>query len=154
MSMSLQSRDINSTAEATELFGRDNNIRPGWLTLGDELSSSNHDPARWAANFEGTVESQNEPDDEFNLLPNHLLGTTPLIESLRPKSPTQLREEAERRLQKEIRAREEHARAEHAREAAAAAEMGITLEPCVMPTFDDLPKLPAVFHEQHPFNMT
>lgn len=78
-------------------------------------------------------------------------GTTPLIESLRPKSPTQLREQAERRLQREYRVSEEQARAAHEREAAAAAEMGITLEPYVpapMPTLQQ-----KVFHEQHPFNI-
>lgn len=31
------------------------------------------------------------------MIPNHLLGTTPTVEALRPKSPTQLREEAEHR---------------------------------------------------------
>ena len=88
------------------------------------------------------------------MLPNHLLGTTPLIESLRPKSPTQLREEAERRQQRELARREDEGRAAWEREAAAAAAMGITLEPYVPPTLDDLPPLPKVFHEQHPFNMT
>ena len=36
-----------------ELFGQDHNIRRGWLTLGSELSSSNHDPATWAGYFAG-----------------------------------------------------------------------------------------------------
>ena len=36
---------------------------PGrWLTLGDELSSSNHTPDAWAANFHGTVASQHEEE--------------------------------------------------------------------------------------------
>ena len=80
------------------------------LTLGDELSSSNHDPARWAAHFEGTAESYNFDDELPQYLPNHLLGTTPLIESLRPKSPTQCREENERRLRREFEAHQERER--------------------------------------------
>ena len=28
-----------------ELFGHDHNIRPGWVTVGNELTSSNFDPA-------------------------------------------------------------------------------------------------------------
>ena len=27
-----------------ELFGQDNNIRPGWVTVGNELTSSNFEP--------------------------------------------------------------------------------------------------------------
>jgi N6-adenosine-specific RNA methylase IME4 len=137
-----------------ELFGRDNNIRPGWLTLGDELSSSNHQAAAWAANFAGTVASLHEEGDEEITLPNHLLGTTPLIESLRPKSPTQLREEAERRQGRELKRRDDEGRAAWASESAAAAAMGITLEPYVPVTMDDLPKMQTVFHEQHPFNIS
>ena len=137
-----------------ELFGRDNNIRPGWLTLGDELSSSNHQPAAWAANFAGTVGSLHEEGDEEITLPNHLLGTTPLIESLRPKSPTQLREEAERRQNRELKRRDDEGRAAWASESAAAAAMGITLEPYVPVTMEDLPKMQTVFHEQHPFNIS
>merc|ERR1719231_598600 len=72
-----------------ELFGEDHNLRRGWLTLGSSISSSNHDPETWARNFEGTVESYNFDDEPPQMLPNHLLGPTPLIESLRPKSPTQ-----------------------------------------------------------------
>ena len=137
-----------------ELFGRDNNIRPGWLTLGNALSSSNHQPAAWAANFTGSFSCLQEEGDEELTLPNHLLGTTPLIESLRPKSPTQLREEAERRQQRELKRRDDEGRAAWASEAAAAAAMGITLEPYVPLTIEDMPKIPAVFHEQHPFNIS
>lgn len=68
-----------------ELFGRDNNIRRGWLTLGDELSSSNHNPERWAANFEGTIEVQNEVDDELTVLPAHLNGAR--TDPRNPSSP-------------------------------------------------------------------
>ncbi len=129
-----------------ELFGRDNNLRRGWLTLGKDLSGSNHDPSTWASYFEGTVESRCFDDEPPTLLPNHLLGTTPQVEALRPKSPTQLREEAERRAVKEHRARE----AKAAADAQAAAEMGYDLEP--MPAPAPMPPIPAVFHEQHPFN--
>jgi len=93
-----------------ELFGEDTNIRRGWLTLGSSLSSSNHDPQRWFANFEGTIESHNFDDEVAQTLPNHLLGTTPQIESLRPKSPTQLREEAERRHRREVELYEQERR--------------------------------------------
>ena len=32
--------------------------------------------------------------------------------------------------------------------------MGITLEPYVPVTMEDLPKMQTVFHEQHPFNIS
>ncbi|CAG8544715.1 2050_t:CDS:2 [Acaulospora colombiana] len=56
-----------------ELFGEDHNIRPGWLTIGNGLSSSNFDANTYASYF-----------SEQN---GYLLGSTPDIESLRPKSP-------------------------------------------------------------------
>ncbi|CAG8483916.1 8427_t:CDS:2 [Ambispora leptoticha] len=56
-----------------ELFGEDHNIRPGWLTIGLGLSSTNFDPARYANYFV-------EPN-------GYLLGSTAEIEALRPKSP-------------------------------------------------------------------
>ena len=40
-----------------ELFGEDTNIRRGWLTLGQALSSSNHDAEHWRSHFEGSIES-------------------------------------------------------------------------------------------------
>jgi len=79
--------------------------RPGWLTLGKELSSSNHAPDEWASHFEGSVESLSAEGEAPQMLPNHLLGTTPEIESLRPKSPTQLRDEASKKILKEVRHR-------------------------------------------------
>ena len=69
-----------------ELFGEDTNIRRGWLTLGSQISSSNHDAVKWASHFEGTTESHNFEGELPQILSNHLLGTTPQIESLRPKS--------------------------------------------------------------------
>ncbi|CAG8699295.1 16198_t:CDS:2 [Funneliformis mosseae] len=56
-----------------ELFGEDHNIRPGWLTVGLGLSSSNFDVTTYSSYF-------SEPN-------GHLLGSTNEIEALRPKSP-------------------------------------------------------------------
>ncbi|KAL6641014.1 hypothetical protein ACP70R_019195 [Stipagrostis hirtigluma subsp. patula] len=72
-----------------ELFGEDHNIRPGWLTLGKSLSSSNFNKEAYIKNFadrDGKVwqggGGRNPPPDA-----PHLVVTTPEIESLRPKSP-------------------------------------------------------------------
>ena len=127
-------------------------VRRGWLTLGKDLAGSNHDPVTWARYFEGTVPSSCFEDEPPTQLPNHLLGTTPQIEALRPKSPTQLREDAQRRAEKEARAREEKARAAAQEEAAAAAEMGFELEPVVAKPQAQMPVVPTHFVEQHPFN--
>ena len=135
-----------------ELFGEDTNIRRGWLTLGSAISSSNHDPETWRQHFEGMVESYNFEDEPPQMLPNHLLGTTPLIESLRPKSPTQIREEAERRQRKEFEAAQERQRKEIEAERAAAAEMGIELAPrAPQPIIPPPQQLPRNFREQSPF---
>lgn len=56
------------------LFGRDSTIRPGWLTLGADLTSSNFDPDVYASFFQNTE--------------NMVTGCTEEIERLRPKSPT------------------------------------------------------------------
>ncbi|KAJ3037588.1 N6-adenosine-methyltransferase subunit mettl14 [Rhizophlyctis rosea] len=56
-----------------ELFGEDHNIRPGWLTVGQSITSSNFNPSVYASHFA-------KPGD-------HLLGNVPEIEMLRPKSP-------------------------------------------------------------------
>lgn len=56
------------------LFGRDSTLRPGWLTVGSELSASNFDPRLYASNF------TRDPN-------GLLLGSTEEIERLRPKSP-------------------------------------------------------------------
>ena len=85
------------------------------------------------------------------VLPNHLVGTTPLIESLRPKSPTQLREEAERRIRKEFEAATEKQRREIEAEQAAAAEMGIQIEIAPRPPII-MPEIPRNFREQSPFS--
>jgi mRNA m6A methyltransferase non-catalytic subunit len=53
------------------LFGRDSTIRPGWLTVGPDLSDSNYDSIKFKESFENT----------------NLTGTTDRIEMLRPRTP-------------------------------------------------------------------
>ncbi|KAJ3682532.1 hypothetical protein LUZ60_015105 [Juncus effusus] len=72
-----------------ELFGEDHNIRPGWLTVGKGLSSSNFNKETYTKSFadkDGKVwqggGGRNPPPEA-----PHLVITTPEIESLRPKSP-------------------------------------------------------------------
>eukprot|EP00897_Mesotaenium_endlicherianum_P002522 jgi/Mesen1/2298/ME000155S01389 len=71
-----------------ELFGEDHNIRQGWVTVGKSLTSSNFTSQAYAKHFagpDGRVWSGgrgNPPPDA-----PHLLGTTPEVEALRPKSP-------------------------------------------------------------------
>ncbi|KAG1668004.1 N6-adenosine-methyltransferase non-catalytic subunit [Nymphon striatum] len=56
------------------LFGRDTTIRPGWLTVGPDLTNSNFNSELY--------------DSYFNKGPNdYLTGCTERIEALRPKSP-------------------------------------------------------------------
>jgi mRNA (2'-O-methyladenosine-N6-)-methyltransferase len=57
------------------IFGRDPTIRPGWLTLGPELTNSNFNCDTYASYF------NKGPTD-------YLTGCTERIEALRPKSPT------------------------------------------------------------------
>lgn len=56
------------------LFGRDSTIRPGWLTVGPELTNSNFNTEIYKDYF-----SRNSND--------YLTGCTDRIEALRPKSP-------------------------------------------------------------------
>lgn len=53
------------------LFGRDSSIRPGWLTVGPELTNSNFNSDLYASAFAETTTT----------------GCTERIEALRPKSP-------------------------------------------------------------------
>lgn len=53
------------------IFGRDSNIRPGWLTIGPELTNSNFNNELYSASF----------------AENTTTGCTERIEALRPKSP-------------------------------------------------------------------
>jgi len=67
-----------------ELFGEDHNIRPGWVTLGKSLSSSNLDIGSYNSFFEGELcypEVQGYKGGRY-------VGCTQEIESLRPRSPT------------------------------------------------------------------
>ena len=56
------------------IFGKDTTIRPGWLTVGPDLTSSNFDPEQFGGYF------NTDPDA-------YLTGCTDEIERLRPKSP-------------------------------------------------------------------
>ena len=53
------------------VFGRDSSIRPGWLTIGPDLSNSNYDWSQHQTYFKDGVTT----------------GCTERIEQLRPKSP-------------------------------------------------------------------
>lgn len=66
-----------------ELFGEDHNIRPGWLSLGMSLSSSNLDIEKYNDFFEGELcypEVQGFQGGRY-------VGCTQEIENLRPRSP-------------------------------------------------------------------
>lgn len=66
-----------------ELFGEDHNIRNGWLTIGGSLTSSNYDSEKYNNYFIGDImypEAQNYEGGKY-------VGSTPEIESLRPRSP-------------------------------------------------------------------
>lgn len=56
------------------LFGRDSTIRPGWLTIGPELTNSNFNSELYKDYFSRTST-------------DYLTGCTDRIEALRPKSP-------------------------------------------------------------------
>lgn len=66
-----------------ELFGEERNKRPGWLTLGNSLSSTNFDLDTYNSFFVGDLcypEVQGYKGGRY-------VGCTPEIESLRPRSP-------------------------------------------------------------------
>jgi N6-adenosine-specific RNA methylase IME4 len=67
-----------------ELFGEDHNRRPGWLTLGKSLSSTNFDLDKYNSFFKGELcypAVQGYEGGRF-------VGCTQEIENLRPRSPT------------------------------------------------------------------
>ncbi|KAE8781581.1 Methyltransferase-like protein 1 [Hordeum vulgare] len=72
-----------------ELFGEDHNIRPGWLTLGKDLSYSNFNKEAYNKNFADSDGKVWQGGGGRNPPPGapHLIVTTPEIEGLRPKSP-------------------------------------------------------------------
>lgn len=63
-----------------ELFGNNKSIRPGWVTLGKDLSSSNFDINAYRRWFEGEINLKSYQGGTIT-------GTTAEIENLRPKSP-------------------------------------------------------------------
>ena len=56
------------------IFGNDHTVRPGWVTVGPDLTSSNYSSEQYHTYFSSAPE-------EF------LVGSTETIEQLRPKSP-------------------------------------------------------------------
>ena len=54
------------------VFGRDNTIRPGWLSIGPDISDSNFDKVKFKEYFD---------------LNTNLTGSSERIEMLRPKTP-------------------------------------------------------------------
>lgn len=82
-----------------ELFGSDNGIRPGWVTLGTEITSSNYSAEKYRAHFAdgpaahlvGTIQGMNVLMFEYFMSFLDFLEANDLfveIEDLRPKSPT------------------------------------------------------------------
>ncbi|KAJ3181220.1 hypothetical protein HDU87_001349 [Geranomyces variabilis] len=79
-----------------ELFGNDDNIRPGWVTVGLGVSTSNWDIERYSAFFRPQQrEPRQGPDAHVNSGP--LVVTTTEIEILRPKSPPAVARKPQRR---------------------------------------------------------
>lgn len=66
-----------------ELFGLDRNLRDGWLTLGQGLTSSNWNKEAYLSWFEG----DGRWPEVKEYTGGKLLGSIPEIEALRPKSP-------------------------------------------------------------------
>ncbi|CAJ1418382.1 unnamed protein product, partial [Effrenium voratum] len=66
-----------------ELFGRDRNLRDGWLTLGNGLTTDNWDKETYLKWFEGEVQWPEAKDYKGG----RLLGSISEIDTLRPKSP-------------------------------------------------------------------
>ncbi|GAQ87453.1 Methyltransferase [Klebsormidium nitens] len=72
-----------------ELFGEDHNIRAGWVTVGKGLTSSNFNKEAYIKSFsdkDGKVWAGGRGIPVPENAP-HLVGSTPEIENLRPKSP-------------------------------------------------------------------
>jgi N6-adenosine-specific RNA methylase IME4 len=64
---------FSNSQRRLELFGHDHNLRPGWVTIGSDISSpSNYDPAEYIRLTDGE---------------NRFVKSTNEIERLRPKSP-------------------------------------------------------------------
>eukprot|EP00798_Chlamydomonas_sp_ICE-L_P014419 gene14419-20424_t len=72
-----------------ELFGEDRNIRPGWVTVGRSIASSNFNPSTYSSNFknpDGTPYVENRGGKLSPNAPN-LMPRNDEIEALRPRSP-------------------------------------------------------------------
>ena len=67
-----------------ELFGEDRNKRPGWLTLGNNLSNTNFNLEKYNNFFKGDLYYPDVQGYEGG----RYVGCTPEIENLRPRSPT------------------------------------------------------------------
>ncbi|KAJ3164330.1 hypothetical protein HDU88_005428 [Geranomyces variabilis] len=79
-----------------ELFGNDESIRPGWVTVGLGVSTSNWDKERYSAFFRQQQQVPRQgPDAHVKSGP--LVITTPEIEILRPKSPPAVARKPQRR---------------------------------------------------------
>jgi len=72
-----------------ELFGCSRNIRPGWVTVGKDVPGTTYDARTYSRLME---EPGLNPDG--TMCAGHLVGSTVLIEDLRPKTPP--REQRER----------------------------------------------------------
>jgi len=66
-----------------EIFGSDSSLRPGWLTVGDNLSASTYDAKEYLSYFhDGNLIGHHQGIGGLNDLNNEIE-----IEILRPKSP-------------------------------------------------------------------
>jgi len=74
-----------------ELFGSDRNIRPGWITIGNSLHSTQWAPAKYAEWTKEVTDDKTDHHIGYPEIMNHnggrYLGTVSEIEALRPKSP-------------------------------------------------------------------
>eukprot|EP00850_Spirogloea_muscicola_P014065 SM000098S25145 [mRNA] locus=s98:541950:545487:+ [translate_table: standard] len=97
-----------------ELFGEDHNIRAGWITAGTGLTSSNFFAETYSKFFldadgKAWVGGRSNPPPSAP----HLLGSTPEIEALRPKSPPRRDQSSPRQLRLLICAQREEEAAKH-----------------------------------------
>eukprot|EP00915_Cephaloidophora_sp_WS-2016_P000780 GHVH01001044.1.p1 GENE.GHVH01001044.1~~GHVH01001044.1.p1 ORF type:complete len:359 (-),score=47.43 GHVH01001044.1:29-1105(-) len=78
-----------------ELFGSDRNIRPGWLTIGNDIHGTQWNAAKYMEWVRDVKVPTTDAPMGFPDITNHnggrYLGTTSEIETLRPKSPLQKR---------------------------------------------------------------
>ncbi|KAI8922381.1 MT-A70-domain-containing protein [Powellomyces hirtus] len=74
-----------------ELFGNDDNIRPGWVTVGLGISTTNWDKEKYQSWFRSGV------DPDSSVKGGSLVATTTEIETLRPKSPPNVMRKGPRR---------------------------------------------------------